>query len=102
MVTLRIGLGFVVAGVTQTVNVAGTPALSVAGAVMVICGAPAMLTVTLAEACPVLAGVVGVVVPPPFDGGVVVDDPPCAPTVAVTVACILVVSTVVAPPTPLL
>jgi hypothetical protein len=82
-VTLRIGLAFVVAGVTANVNDAGTPALGgVVGTVMISVGAPATLTVTLPEAWPELAGVVGV--PPPVAGGVV-DEPPCAPTLAVTV-----------------
>jgi hypothetical protein len=99
-VTSRIGLGFVVAGVTTNVNVAGTPALSgVVGGVIVRDGAPATLTITLPEAWPELAGVV----PPPVvggvvDGGVVVDEPPCAPTVPVTVAVVLVVNTVLATP----
>ena len=50
---------------------------------MISVGAPATLTMTLPEAWPEVAGVVGVV--PPV-GGVVVDEPPCAPTLAVTVA----------------
>jgi hypothetical protein len=84
-VTLRIGLAFDVAGVTAKVNEAGNPAFGgVVGTVIISVGDPATLTVTLPEAWPVLAGVVGVV--PPVAGVVEVDELPCAPTLAVTVA----------------
>src|SRR5262245_8657531 len=104
-VTALMALPFCADGFTAIVKLAGTPALGgVDGGVMTIVGAPAMLTVTLADACPDAAGVVVVVPPPvPVPGvvgvvGVVVLLP--TPTFAVTVAVCAVVNVVVATPPP--
>ena len=95
-VTLRIALPLVVAGVTANVNDAGSPALGgVVGPVMMSVGAPLTLTVTVPDAWPEVAGVVGVV-GVPVAGGVL--EPACAPTAAVTVACDDVLRIVVAVP----
>jgi len=104
-VTALMALPFVAPGFTAIVKLAGTPALGgVAGGVITIVGAPAILTVTLPDAWPDADGVVGVVPPPvPVPGvvgvvGVVVLLP--TPTFAVTVAVCAVVSVVVAMPPP--
>ena len=98
-ITLRIVLGLVVAAPTSNEKRAGSPAVgAVVGGLIRSVGAPARVTVTVPEAWPA-AGVVGVVVvPPPLAGGGVVLEPPCAPTLAVTVAVVLVVRTVCAAP----
>src|SRR5579864_6836137 len=77
--------------VTVNVNVAGRPALMVAGGAMTSVGEAATLTTTLPDAWPVAAGVV--VVPPPVPVPVPVPPPPVPvppvdPTVAVTVAVV--------------
>ena len=72
-VTSRIAEPLVAAAATTNVYVEGRPALgAVAGAVMFSVGAPATLTVTVPDAVPVVAGVVGAV---PVAGGVVVLEP---------------------------
>lgn len=95
--TSRTALPFVAATVTANVNDAGKPALGgVAGGVITRAGAAEIVTLTDPDDCPVAGGVVvpepvPVPVPPPVAGA-------CAPTLAVTVAGRLVVSTEVATP----
>jgi hypothetical protein len=89
-------LPFVAGTVTAIVNDAGSPALgAVVGGVMTMVGAAAMLTMTLPDAVPDAAGVVGVVGVPVVGVG---DVELPTPTLAVTVAEMAVVSVTDATP----
>ena len=88
----------VAATVTANVNDAGKPALGgVVGGVITRAGAAEIVTLTDPDDCPVAPGVV-VPVPVPLPVPVPPVAGACAPTLAVTVAGRLVVSTVVATP----
>ena len=84
-----------VAAVTVKVKNAGSPLVgAVVGAVTVMVGAAERFTVTVPDAWPELLVVLVVPVPVPVPVVVVT----CAPTLAVTIACVLVVNTDAAAP----